>query len=212
MAVLNDTLRPELARIKQELQTLERLRIRVGIQGDADSDILMIAGVHEYGATIRAKKAKNLTIPIEKEAQGKSPRDFPGLFFIEAESGYVFGCVLKGGRKNKDNMNNLKFLFLLLPSVTIPERSFIRASYDTGRASLQEIIEKAISCIYKEGWTARQAADNIGMQALQMTQEYFNTKLQPPKSSLTQKLSTQYQTLYDSGRLYHSITYVVEEA
>ena len=54
MAIIRDTLRPELELIKTELKALQALKINVGIQGDADSYLLMIAGVHEYGATIRA--------------------------------------------------------------------------------------------------------------------------------------------------------------
>ena len=123
MAIIRDTLRPELERIKTELKALQALKIHVGIQGDADSYLLMIAGVHEYGATIRAKNVKNLAIPISREAEGKSPRDFQGLFFITSEEGHLFGVTDKGNGK-------FNFLFLLLPSVTIPERSFIRGSFD----------------------------------------------------------------------------------
>ena len=37
-----------------------------------------------------------------------------------------------------------------------------------------------------------------------------NTKLSPPKSATTQLTSTQYQPLFDTGRLYNSISYSVE--
>ena len=42
MAIIRDTLRPELERIKTELKALQALKIHVGIQGDADSYLLMI--------------------------------------------------------------------------------------------------------------------------------------------------------------------------
>lgn len=58
MASLFDPFREDMARIKRELEKLQGLKIHVGIMGDAGSDLLTIAGVHEYGATIRAKKAK----------------------------------------------------------------------------------------------------------------------------------------------------------
>lgn len=211
-SIIKDTLRPHLEKIRSELTALAKMRIRVGVQGDEDSDILVIAGVHEYGATITAKNAKNLAIPLKKEAQGKSPRDFPGLFFIEMpDTGNVFGVTLKGNRRDKGNMDNLNFLFLLLRSVTVPERSFIRASYDAGGATIEQAAKEAIEHIILDAWTAKEAAEHIGARALAMTQEYFNTKLSPPKGALTQSLSTQSQPLYESGRLYRSITYTVEE-
>ena len=42
------------------------------------------------------------------------------------------------------------------------------------------------------------------------TYTIFNTKLSPPKSATTQLTSTQYQPLFDTGRLYNSISYSVE--
>ena len=59
-------------------------------------------------------------------------------------------------------------------------------------------------------WTAQEAADYIGKWAVEMTHDYFNTKLSPPKSATTQLTSTQYQPLFDTGRLYNSISYSVE--
>ena len=41
-----DGVTPEIERIRRELEHLNRIRIKVGIQGDADSEILTIARVH----------------------------------------------------------------------------------------------------------------------------------------------------------------------
>ena len=102
---IQDTITPELLRIKRELERLARMKIHIGIQGaagydgdgvgksGAPADLLTIANVHEFGATIKAKNVKNLAIPIAKKAIGKSPLDFPGLFFLQTEEGYVFGCI-----------------------------------------------------------------------------------------------------------------------
>jgi len=205
VAIIKDTLRPELERIKTELKALQALKIHVGVQGSADSDLLMIAGVHEYGATIRAKNVKNLAIPLTKEAEGKSPRDFQNLFFIRAEdTGNLFGVTEKGN-------DQLNFLFLLLPSVTIPERSFIRGSYDTGKATLADACKAAIDKIVFERYTAMQAAELIGIRAAAMTQDYLLKGIDPPKSSITMNTAKSGTPLYDTGRLYHSITYEIEE-
>ena len=87
-----DEISPEMERIIRELKRLEEMSIHIGIQGlpgrdesgmereGAPADILTIANVNEFGATIKAKNVKNLAIPIAKKAIGKSPLDFPGLF------------------------------------------------------------------------------------------------------------------------------------
>ena len=205
MAIIKDTVRPELQRIKKELSALAELTIHIGIQGTADSDILTIAGVHEYGATIRAKNVKNLAIPLDKKSEGKSPRDFPGLFFIRAkDTGNLFGVTSAG----KDKLN---FLFLLCPSVTIPERSFIRASYDTGQSELEAACRAAVDHIMLEGGTAKEAAEIIGARAVAMTQQYILDGIDPPKRDIAMNTAKTPTPLYDSGRLLHSISYEIEE-
>ena len=174
-----------MERIKRELTALQGVSIHVGILGDAGSDILMIAGVHEYGATISAKNVKHLAIPLNMEAKNAgSPRKFNDLRFIPISPGYGF--------------------------LVRDRRSFIRASFDTGKATLENICKEAVDGIILKKWTAQEAADYIGKWAVEMTHDYFNTKLSPPKSATTQLTSTQYQPLFDTGRLYNSISYSVE--
>ena len=192
MAIIKDTVRPELQRIKTELSALGKLTIHVGIQGTAGSDILTIAGVHEYGATIRAKNVKNLAIPLDKKSEGKSPRDFPGLFFIrEKDTGNLFGVTSAGKEK-------LNFLFLLCPS-------------DTGQSELEAACRAAVDHIMLEGGTAKEAAEIIGARAVAMTQQYILDGIDPPKSDIAMNTAKTPTPLYDSGRLLHSISYEIEE-
>ena len=89
MQILKDGFRADIERIKRELTALQGVSIHVGILGDAGSDILMIAGVHEYGATISAKNVKHLAIPLNMEAKNAgSPRKFNDLRFIPISPGY----------------------------------------------------------------------------------------------------------------------------
>lgn len=91
MKILKDGFRADMERIKRELTALQGVSIHVGILGDAGSDILMIAGVHEYGATISAKNVKHLAIPLNMEAKNAgSPRKFNDLRFIPISPGYGF--------------------------------------------------------------------------------------------------------------------------
>ena len=206
MPIIQDTVTPELERISRELKRLGRMAIHVGIQGKADSDILMIANVHEYGATIHARNVKNLAIPISKESADKSPRDFDGLFFIETEEGRLYG-VTEG--RNKGDLN---FLFLLMPSVTIPERSFIRGSFDNGQDELQAACRAAIESIVFDGGDAQRAAQIIGGRAVAMVQAYIMAGIDPPKSGITKKLNPPDTPLIGlEGQLHASITYEIDE-
>lgn len=180
---LNDQVLPELLRIRGELAKLNGCAIHVGIQGDADSDILTIARVHEFGATIHAKNAKNLCIPIHKESYDKSPRDFPDLFFIRSDNGYLLGVEEDKTKRRKKSSSHddygvedkqLKLLFLLLPSVTIPERSFIRAGYDANRDRLAAECQRVVGEIIRNGMTAETAVDQIGIFAVEAIQQFMN--------------------------------------
>ena len=72
--------------IPKMLKNLKKLKgstIKVGVP---DGDLADIAAVHEFGATITAKK-KYLAIPLQRKYTGRSPREFNDLFFVPAKSG-----------------------------------------------------------------------------------------------------------------------------
>lgn len=222
MKKLSDPFREDMARIKRELEKLHGCKIHVGIMGDAGSRILTIAGVHEYGATIRPSQAKNLAIPLDKEAKGKSPSAFNDLEWIPGHDPGVSFLARKKRRRAKNkkseglspssdyNPDDYTWMYMLVDSVTIPERSFIRASYDSGKNVIENLCKEAIDGIIDKHWTAEEAADYIGSESLKMTQNYFNTQLSPPKSEITQRTSTQYQPLVETKELYLKIVYKVE--
>ncbi len=209
---VTDTAIPELERILTELKKLRSMRIKIGIPGNADSEILTIAKVHEYGCTITPQHSKNLCIPIAKESYDKSPRDFPDLFFIRSESGYLLGVQENGKGKEGDN---LKILFLLLPSVTIPERSFIRAGYDHNKKQLAEIVKKAVSDVIFGNMTAEQAAEWIGGKAVDLIHEYMSDASNfKPKGSIQRERYPSWANnplVVTKRHIFNSITFKVEE-
>lgn len=200
---IRDDWTPWYNRTKAELEKLGRAEIHVGILGTAGSELLTIAAVHEFGATIHPKNAKNLAIPLRPDMKGKSPRDIEGAFFLDnGENRFIV-------RKKGKNGDRLEFLFLLLPSVTIPERSFIRASYDGGKDLLAKACENAVRRVIVGELTAEQACHNIGTAAVAMVKRYMRT-VQPAKSSLTLASAPgKTAPLVQTGRLRDSITYEV---
>lgn len=196
-----DTVTPWLNDLKKELMALARAQIRVGVLSSKGGEMLMIANVHEFGATITPKTAQNLAIPLKPQCKGKSPRDFDNTWILDnGENRFVV--------RDKGN-DEIDFLFLLVPSVTIPERSFIRAGYDANRDKLQTVCESAFAKVMSGKLNAAAACDYIGRSAVQMIQEYMAT-VQPSKSSITLASAPgKTTTLIQSGRLRDSITYEV---
>lgn len=244
---VDDNLSVELDRITRELERLEKMKITIGIQGiagknakgemiKAEADIMTIAGVHEFGATIKAKNVKNLAIPIAKKAIGKSPLDFDNLFFIRSEAGYLFGCISnkkrndnprtkgrptnkkpdkrKPGKKiEKKEDDDIEYLFILFPAVEIPERSFIRAGYDNNKEKIANDIEVVLGNVMYEGWDAETAANHIGMKARDYILEYMmDASNFCKKGSIVRSTSNWPDNpLIETGRLRNSITYAITE-
>lgn len=246
---IEDNVTPELERIQRELKKLSEVQIHIGIQGEngygaggegregAPADIMTIANVHEFGATIKAKNVKYLAIPIAKKSIGKSPLDFEGLFFLRTAEGYLFGCISKerkGGAprqtaqpsdkepdkkkpgkdktKRKKKNDDIEFLFILMESVNIPERSFIRAGYDNNQRAMEEIAAEAVELIVFANGDAETAANQIGMKVVGMIQEYINQPFNFKQKGKITKATTNWpdNPLIETGRLRNSITYRIE--
>jgi len=159
----------DLARIRRELGALSKMSVHIGILGEADSEMLTIANVHEYGCTI------NVT-----------PKMRAYLHYM--------GLHLKPDTE----------------TINIPERSFIRASFDTGQSELAKIADNAIGKVINGKKTAKEAMEEIGLLAAQWTQNYINDGyVTPENSDFTLDRKSQSTTLVDSGRLVGSITHEV---
>ena len=236
MRILKDTVRPELARIKRELEALKGLSVHIGIMGDSENDLLMIARVHEYGATINAKNVKHLAIPLTDEAKGaKSPRQFDDLRFIPVSPGYGFLVRDKkphkkpdkarqpaqhkaktqrtGGKKDPRPNEDYEWMYMLVESVTIPERSFIRAGYDHNVDRLAAVARDQLHEIIFNGKAAQQAAEYIGGKAVDFIREYINTASNfKPKGNIQREAAPSWadSPLVVTGRLRNSITWKVE--
>lgn len=201
VTVERDDWTPWYERTKAELAQLAQAEIHVGILSSAGGELLKIAAVHEFGATIHPRNAKNLAIPLSPRARGRSPRDFDDLWtYDNGEDRFLVRDKGKTG---------LEFLYLLLPSVTIPERSFIRAGYDENKDLLAKACENAVRRVVLGELTAEQACHNIGTAAVAMIKKYMRT-VQPAKGSITLASAPGKTTpLIQTGRLRDSIIYEV---
>ena len=79
----------------------------------------------------------------------------------------------------------------------LPERSFIRKSFDTGQDELGEIVTGALTKMLARQISPDAAANSIGAQATQLVQGFIGENKVKPESDFKRK--TQYTTLYETG-------------
>lgn len=101
------------------------------------------AKVHEFGTVgaggtlpdIRAKNAKNLTIPLEPEYRRVTARQiFANLEYFRSKSGNEFLKDIRNG----------KLAYLLRESVAIPPRPFIRPAIEKQTPNILQMIREVI--------------------------------------------------------------------
>jgi len=97
-----------------------------------------IAMTHEFGATIRPKKAKVLTIPVSREAsrlarEHKGIRNIPGLF---SPKGKMILARSSGGK--------LEALFIMKTKVVIPARPAIGPGFEDQKGHIKNRIRDAV--------------------------------------------------------------------
>ena len=91
----------------------------------------------------------------------------------------------------------------------LPERSFIRASFDADQDKLDRIITGSVEKVLSGAISADAAANAIGAQAAQLVQNFIDDNRVKPKSDYSKK--TQHTTRYETGtHIRDRIAYEVE--
>lgn len=193
MSIKDENHIPELQRKFRQLASKE---IQVGLLGE--KFLAMIGAVHEFGTTIKAKKGKYLAIPASKETLGKSPREFQGLTFIKSKS-HETAFLFKGDQ----------LYFILKTEVVIPERSYLRTSFDNRRnqgnalgAAKQDVFNLKISNM--------QILDGIGFRMQTFIQKKLRSNIAPANAPITREnKGGKTKTLIDTDRLVRGVTHKV---
>lgn len=91
----------------------------------------------------------------------------------------------------------------------LPERSFIRSSFDAEQEKLGEIVSGAVGKVLSNQMSVDSAMNSIGAQAAQLVQNYIDDNQVKPQSDFSKK--TQHTTLYETGtHIRDRIAYKVE--
>ena len=199
MKIEDETRVPEFLKMLDELT---RTHIEIGIFGEDDSEMVMIATVNEFGANIKPKKSRFLTVPLSSKVVGKNPRDFHDLFVLRAGSGELYLVRNKGETE-------LEFFYWLAKSVQIPERSFIRSGYDTNKNNMIGKIEPLLEKVISLELSVDAFFNTMGEYIVGLIQDYLTSLKSPPNSPVTIQNKGSSNPLVNTGRLRQSITYKV---
>lgn len=192
--------------IPKMLKNLKKLKgstIKVGVP---DGDLADIAAVHEFGATITAKK-KYLAIPLQRKYKGRSPREFNDLFFVPAKSGNG-GTLCKA--KGKGKKAKVEACYWLTKSVKIPERSFLRACVDEKEKDFYKFAEKQLDKWLQSNSDPEPMLNALGLQFRGYVQKYIRDLSSPPNAPLTKAVKGSGNPLIDTGNLVGSIEFEVK--
>ena len=203
MGIQYSTQKNLLPQMVQQAEKLNHKSVEVGV---FDGDHAWLAGIHEYGCNITAKSGGYLTIPCNPQAASASARSFPDLFVLTLEDGSKW-LVKEQGK------DRLKFMYQLVKSVTIPERSFLRAGFDACHEKVVGQIEKALGQYLINGMQIDTILKQCGMELASQIKKYARDLRSPPKSRITVSSygGGKDNPLLKTGEMIQSITYRIEE-
>lgn len=192
---------PELEKI---IKSLENDEIQIGIFGEDDSFLLLIATVHEFGTTIKPKTAKFLTVPCNPKSYGKSATDFDNLWTFEDSEGQFWLVRDKG----KDR---IEFMYMLAKEVVIPERSFLRGAFDENKIAIDKYIDDRLDELLTFKISLNQFYNSIGERIVSIIKKHMADLKDPPKSPITLAANPDKENpLIDTGQLRNSIVWKVK--
>ena len=155
--------------IQKELRYIMNHHIEIGVFGEDDSELLMIARVHEFGVDIDV-----------------TPKMRAYLHYI--------GVHLSDSTKQ----------------VNIPERSFMRAGFDSRQKKIQKQAEKLIADVLMMKTKAKPAMESLGQIMVTQIQDYLTALSSPPNHPATIKNKGSSNPLINSGKLRNEgITYKI---
>lgn len=203
MGIQYSTQKNLLPQMVQQAEKLNHKSVEVGV---LDGDHAWLAGIHEYGCNITAKSGGYLTIPCNPQAASASARSFPDLFVLTLEDGSKW-LVKEQGK------DRLKFMYQLVKSVTIPERSFLRAGFDACHEKVVGQIEKALGQYLINGAQIDTILKQCGMELASQIKKYARDLRSPPKARITVSSygGGKDNPLLKTGEMIQSITYRIEE-
>lgn len=89
----------------------------------------------------------------------------------------------------------------------VPERSFIRAFYDTHESQAPDFLKARMADVFAGRLERKQALHQFGIWLVAMCQKRIRDGIDPPNSDYTKRLKGSSTPLIDTGQLWTSITF-----
>ncbi|MBS0948286.1 hypothetical protein JK167_11385 [Levilactobacillus brevis] len=187
--------------VEREMAELSHLQLQVGIFGEDGSFMQMIASANEYGADIEPKNGKWLTIPTENAPKGAKAWDIDGLFRLKDKNILAVS----------DGKGGLIPMFYLAKKVHIPERSFIRSTFDENVDDWVEyLVDQVIELgMGDSGITARKIMESLGNRIQRSIVQKIRSIESPANSPITIARKGSSSPLEDTGHLIDAVRYKV---
>lgn len=187
--------------VEREMAELSHLQLQVGIFGEDGSFMQMIASANEYGADIEPRNGKWLTIPTENAPKGAKARGIDGLFRPKDKNILAVS----------DGKGGLIPMFYLVKKVHIPERSFIRSTFDENVDDWVEyLVDQVIELgMDDSGITARKIMESLGNRIQRSIVQKIRSIESPANSPITIARKGSSSPLEDTGHLIDAVRYKV---
>lgn len=184
------------------LRKLQENTLVVGIPW-SDQRLNMIGLVQEYGTTIRPKNSQWLVIPTSN-AQGRKPKDIPGLFQPKGLHNHVLAVA------DKSEPHGMRIMFILKKEVRIPRRPFLRDTWELNVGKWSELIGnlafEVFMCRMKPAEFYQRLGDRV-VDDIKRTIKEFD---EPGNAALTVEKKGFNDPLIETGKMRDSISWFLE--
>lgn len=162
--------------------------VDIGIHADEGEELVMIAAVHEYGATIHHPGGTAYGYQTKRDAELGRVR------FLKGNDGFMVLGVTPPH------------------TIEIPMRSFIRSTVDEKQGDYHAIATRLMGRIIRGELTKFDALSLMGQQIEKDIKRKITTLKYPPNAPSTIKKKGSSNPLIDTGHMRSSIRYVVKSA
>jgi hypothetical protein len=112
------------------------------VSAEAASD-LVYAQIQDEGGMVFPRRSKYLSVPLQRIAVGKGPRDFPQLRLLPRRGRNSLLVQVMGRGKRR----RIKPFFVLVPSVRIPARHYLAEAVRIAEPRIGEILDEGIDLV-----------------------------------------------------------------